>query len=273
MPEHQKPALRNPTNYFNGLERTDEYLGAIAKTGDRAKSLGHAASVFSERMGKDESPSIEKQQDMYAVQLLAQLPKFLEGNLAIDKDKSHTHLSKAEVDRHMTDIILFNHTLRDMIDMFPGLKVIDITRFIKTAALDMYGRNEAVYAEQSTRQALVGMQNEVGLEQILWQIEGVDDVIKATVSQERHGIDMTVAYRDQKLTLDAKASSKGVDEAYGKWLNNFSRGREGGYPIWTRINYEDFEGGFRISDERAKKLAPYIQAELDRLYEEQSVAV
>ncbi|GEM_PF-1486276 len=276
MPEQQKPALRNPSSYLGGLERTNEFLGAVAKTGDRATSLGRAAAVFGERMASEPSLSIEKQRDMFAVQLLARLPDFLRAQLASrqeEYDRSAPRLSKAEHDRNMSHVIGFNHTLHDMIDMFPELKVNDITRFIKTAALDMYGPKEAAFADQSTREALVGMQHEIGLKQILWQIEDVEDVIEADEAQERRGIDLIVHYRGTELAVDAKAAQKSADKAYDKWFNNHQAGRQGGYPIWTRINYEDFGGGFRITDERAKQLAPYIQAELEQLYVAQVVAV
>lgn len=272
MSEKPKPALRNPSTYINGLERTDEYLSSLGRSGSRTAAIGHTAAIYSDRMSKEPSLLVEKQLDHFAVRMISTLPDFLEGRIALesieaDRRDGFRVMPNARKEQ-LEKVIPFDHTLRDMIDMIPELRFNDVVRFAKAIALNLHTPNLAAYTEQATREILIGMQHEIGLKQVLKQIEGVTEVNKATLDQEMNGIDLLVSYNGVQLALDAKASQQGAQKAVDAWYLRLSKGADvshSGYPIWTRIDYEDFGGEFKISDDRAKKIAPYIKSELDQI--------
>lgn len=273
----KKPTLRHPQSFINGLEKTNEFLGDLARGKSRRVSIGHAAALHHERMSHTESQTPEKKLDQAAVRILASLPAFVDAQRALDKledqeRRNGHHFPKNVRLPHLKAVIPYNHALLDLIDTFPGIDAESVWRFSGGAMLDLGGRADAEFVEMETRELLHGLRNEIGLEQILWQIDDVSDVTRATEEQELIGIDRGVVYRRTPLFLDAKASEFGAQKAlqahqdYLRFHHLTEADDDGGYPVYTGLTDDDFHGGFRISQEKAEECAPAIKRVLDELY-------
>lgn len=278
----KKPTLRNPQSFINGLEKTNEFLGHLAKGKSRPVSIGHAATILHERMESREVHTTESKLDSFGVKIIAELPRFIEAQRALDKiraDRKKGHIVSSLVSTaHVRAILPYNHALRDLIDWFPEASPDNVGLFVFAAARDINGPVDADYCRNETRNVLHGMQHEVGLEHILWQIEDVEDVQHATEEQELEGIDLVVTYHGQTICLDAKATEFGESNALSERAAYMqSRGlaeasMDDGYPIWTGLDEADFKGGFRIDDATAKAHAPEIQEILDDILKKKSLA-
>lgn len=275
----QKSTLRHPQSFINGLEKTDEFLGDLSRGKSRRASIGHAAALHHERMSRIEVQTPESKLDQAAVRILASLPPFIDAQRALDRledEERHTghRLPKNIRLPHLKAVIPYNHALRDLIDSFPGVDAASISRFSGAAMLDLGGASDAQFAEAQTRELLHGMRHEIGLEQILWQIDEVGDITPATEEQELIGIDLVVEYKGITISLDAKASRLGAQkavQAHEAYLRNHHMTEaddRGGYPVYTGLTDEDFHGGFRIDQTKAEACAPAIKQVLDNLYQQ-----
>lgn len=268
--------LRPPKTFINGLEKTDEYLHMRARHRNRRKAIGHAATIHAERMKSSEIKNPSELLDRQALTLLATLPKFVVAQHELDKLRDQERKRGRKYPRevrlpHIKSVIKYNHALRELVDTFPDLNADNIRRFSAAAMLDLGTPEEAEYCAERTREALHGMRYEIGLEQVLWHIEDVEDISHATEEQELSGIDLIVTYRGHKLYLDAKASEFGEQKTIAT-RHSFQRAHhmteadeDGGFPVWCGLNEEDFDGGFRAREARAGEEAARVQQILDSL--------
>lgn len=266
--EKQKPSLPEVTRFINGLEKRPEYLDAISG-GDRFHALGRVASIYASRMEDAKPKDKSELLTLMSVGVMSTLPGFLNGSRELshlyELEATGTRVKRSEKVPHLEAVIPFNHRLRDLIDMFPEFSFEQVQNYCSQMALFMSGPADAAYCKQVVREQLVGMRTEIGMSQILWKIDGVEDVIPAeTAEQEMRGIDLVVTYHGKPLMLDAKASETGVQKALAK--RTTISADTSGYPVYPQIAYEDFGGGFRISDETAERLAPRLEAVLDDIY-------
>ncbi len=259
--------LRSPISFIQGLERTPEYSHLMTKhDGDRQIAIGISAMHFARNMNqRSETP--EQRLDAFSVQLIGQIPAYFEGTVAL---QGHHNGERWDRKGALEKVIPLNHTLRDMVDYFPSMTVDSLRTFCTTAGRDLLHGSEARQFDQMIFDAIVGMQQEIALEQVLWTIEGVDDVFKAeTVEEERRGVDVTVIYKGIEIYLDAKSSQMGVQEAPKKQLTRSYRTSSdalSGYPVYTGIRYEEFKG-FRAPRAAVERSAGRIARVLEERYQ------
>ncbi|HEX8390612.1 MAG TPA: hypothetical protein VF597_04285 [Candidatus Saccharimonadales bacterium] len=273
MPVNQE--LKRPNDLIRGLEKTPQFLEGLS-TGSRERALGAAAHFFARRMEQQPAQTAGERLNAHAVNLIATLPDFARGSWQLEQlnDKKAGRKQKLPFIR---DKIPFNHALRDMIDEAPGLSQSQVIDFCSLASQDMLDHNSPAdppieFVEQKVRTTLVGMQHEIGLEQILWNIPEIEDVIKATPEQELQGIDMIAVYDGAHIPLDAKASPSLAGrslENYEQYAHKHSDGTsavsDNGYPLWTGITHGEFHGGFRIDQDTVDRCTPAVAATLRRL--------
>lgn len=274
-PKHTLPRI---TPLLHGLEKTNEYLDSL-KGLDRFQALGQVAGIYAGRMESEKPKTPSDMLNQMSVNIMSSLPGFIEGARrlnAIDKDRERGHtISKTETTPLVEAVIPFNHGLRTLIDTFPEFTFEQVQNYCSQMTFEMSGPTDAAYCKQAVRERLVGMRTEIGMSQVLWEIEEVQDVRAAeTAAEEMNGIDLIVDYRDKTLNLDAKASETGVKSALEKrsaFMTRHSTNEaalDSGYPVYPGIKYEDFSGGFRIDAETARRLAPHMKTELERIYHE-----
>lgn len=268
--------LTHPLSLIRGLEKTPQYLEDLKPRGRKA-ALGRAASFFADKMEQKPQRTPEERLNGFSVRLLATLPDFITASRQLDILETRQNMTGNRIDRsqkipHLEKVIPFNHTVRELIDEFPNLTVENVVGFCSVSGLELGGPKDAEYLEQQAGQVVTGMQQEIGLEQILWNIPDVEDVTQATLEQELAGMDLVVTYHGMQIGLDAKNSERGADIAHEK-RDDFMRNRQlnevdmadAGYPIWSGIVSREFHGGFRVNQNCVNRCTPYVEATLMRL--------
>lgn len=273
----QHPELPHPDRFINGIEKSPQFMSELPNRG-RTKALGTVAQHLARQMEKKEVRTDTDRLNEFAVQMIGTLPDFIEGRKQLSiierrQEATHVKVDRREKLPYLRKVIPFNHVVRDLIDSFQGIASGDIVRFTKSAARNLDGSQAMNEIETETRECLVGMQHEIGLEQILWNIDGVEDVLKADEDQELHGIDLIAIYYGEEITLDAKASPVGAQKAIDErdrymWSRHLTESdmRDRGYPLWSGINFEDFHGGFRVDERTIERCVPGVERALQRLY-------
>lgn len=258
-------ALKNPSQFIRGLEKTDDFLVESDAHEKQTRALASTALKFSARM-EERASDLDAKLDAYSVRLIGQLPDFFEGKAELDIE--HKEGENWDREHCLEQVIPFNHTIRSMIDEFPELKIADLRKFCTETALILFGASRAKVIDQMVFETIGGMLQEIGLKQIAKNIDGVTYVKMAeTVEEETKGIDLIVGYYGCDILLDAKSSHRSEEEALEEQLRKAFRSdyelKEAGYPIYTGALHEDFEGGFRLSQEATDRCTPRVKEVLE----------
>lgn len=274
--EKQKHSLPRITAVLPKLEKTSEYIGSRTSN-DRFHALGHAAGVCADRTEREKPKDPTEILNRMSMRIMSTLPGYILGSRGLDELRTDEEdgLSGRKGDKKtlIEAVIPFNHSLRALVDSFPEFAFEQVQNYCAQLTYEMSNPVDAAYCKRAVRETLVGMRNEIGMSQIIWNVEGVVDVLPAeTIKEEMQGVDLTVIYHDKELKLDAKASDIGVAtslykrEAYMGRRGITERDNDSGYPVCSGIKYEDFEGGTRISEELAASLALRMKVVLDEIY-------
>lgn len=272
--------LRPPQSYIHGLEKTNEYLDLLGQGKERTIALGHVAGMFADRMARAEEQSTEQRLNRCAVNILSALPDFIHARHALDAIQDEERKFGRKLSRQKRPFkeasISYNHAIHELIDVAPDIKPADIKAFAFEATLTMADPSEAKFCAQETQGLLHSIQQEIGLEQILWHVDGVEDVVHGSKEDEFNAGDLIVIYRGMRLLVDAKSSHAFAEKAlmertaYAERNKISEANNKDGYPIWTGLDIADFGGTFRIPDRLAAKKAPRVAAILERLYEQKT---
>ena len=238
----------------------------------RTVALARTAARIGNNMSERATDS-ETRLSGLSVQLIGQLPKFMDGIKRLDQANSAAARKDA-----LAKVIPYNHTLRDIADAFPGTSVRQLRAFCAYAARDLLEPNDLKPCDEATFETIRGMQQEIGLELILGQIEGVEDIKKATtIEQESRGIDVSFTYYGVPIELDAKSSQFGEAAALKKRDVYMAQNGihsdadvQGGYPVFTGIDYEEFNGGFRVNQKTIDRCMPHIEKVITYLANQKS---
>lgn len=270
--------LTHPLRLIKGLENTPQYKSQLT-SGNRKRAMGSTARYFAEKMAQKEQRSDQERLDEFAVSLIAALPSFVEGSRQLDavsvrEDMMGKKVSRSEKLPHLEKVVPFNHVLRELIDNFSASTPDNIVDFCTVVGAELGGPKDASYIEQEVRERLVGMQHEIALEQILWNIDGVEDVLQGDIDDDIDGCDAKVIFRGLEIRLDAKAGEQRyknalADREYYRQSKRLSESdmSEQGYPIFSGVTNSDFNGGFRINQTAIERCTPDVEAVLSYLYE------
>jgi hypothetical protein len=155
--------------------------------------------------------------------------------------------------RHITE---FNHILREVIDT--GADTFDFNEllvFLTNQHIAMGGKDSQNEFHGMTRTAIVGMRNEIAVEQVL-TAAGITYEL-GTKEQDAHGGDFII----DGVSIDVKASEKTAAHAKQKAAR---RGYNPDIIVWSHITFEDFNGELALprslNDQIASDLVPDIAA-------------
>ncbi len=255
MPSKQTPqTLLDPTKITSDLVRSDSFLEQKREARNRlavVRLLGRNAGTLAREQEKTLSVN-----EVLSMQLYESTIPFIEAQHALDRMRADevNILDRDEVVAYKLDVIHFNHLIKDIFDKMPDLPIADVLNFVKTQILHQFSPELAKYAYQVTRESIVGMQHETAYEQMLYHIEGVDDIRGASEEEELLGVDYVFSYRSIPFAVDVKSSERNVQEAYIKGHDS---------AVWTHVPYEAFGGKFRLPYDEVQRYAPRIQADLD----------
>ena len=171
-------SLRAPQEILSSLRGTKQYAHELSgvelqKLPDDERlehfqrAIGRTASVISTRMLEMPIHSSEQRLDAYQIRLLGSIGQFVDARLELDAISQQSNPHRYRSRELKAQVIPFNHTLKDIISSSPKVTTADILSFVKSAQLSMGDTRQALLAERFTRESLVGMQHELGAEQII----------------------------------------------------------------------------------------------------------
>lgn len=264
MPES---LLANPSRFTRSIAETAEYRRnrqhEVDETGAlrRAVALGSRALVDSHTT---EHGYVSPEGCVY--RLIATIDDFVTAQQELD------HLKEEDAERrqklpHLRKAIAFNHAAKELINNQPNIEFNELVAFTTKMYLGMHRddpdlsdehryHQRALYVRDATKQRLHGMRSELAMEQIIWAAnDPAIEYEETTIEDELRGVDLFITYHGQRVGIDAKASRAAAQMAKAK----------SSHPeriVWSQVKWDDFDGGFRISDELAARKVPDLLAEL-----------
>lgn len=269
MPNPNKPSSLNPGHFVSSIRRDERFLGNLPKTNyesmpadEKRESIQRAIAAgaisISERLRKERG---EYDLDANLYSLVAGLHDFHEGSIVMDQlrdeyGSAHHMPAKEKQDfyDHKERITEFNHVLREVINAGASKFNFDeLLTFMTTMYVAANGREGMNSFHSQARMAIIGMRNEVAVEQLL--ISGGVEYDLGTQDQDSKGGDVVI----QGVLIDVKASERSAENAK---LKARQSGRNPDRIVWSHITFEDYEGRLTLP---AQKNEEVLQALLPDL--------
>jgi hypothetical protein len=261
-----QPNILDPDRFIDRLQTHAQFVSRLPRISlDETKRGSHfhrrvAASAFHSHVSK---PSIEQPSlDTYLFKLTAGLKNFYQDSRTLDYLRNRygrpQHMPPQDKDRFYESkntIIGFNDTLVDVIGA--GASKFDFDQLL-TFMTDVFsatnGQEHAGDFHERAREAIVGMRNEMAVEQLL-TVGGID-FRRGTVTEDSKGGD----YFIDGVPIDFKSNETSAQRAK-------MRAEEGGYDssaiLWSHVRPEDFEGKLTLPHDRRIAILAELKPELD----------
>lgn len=259
--------LANPSLFTRTIAGTQEYLKTRSAEQDAPGAIRRAVALGSRALAESHTTeSGYKSPEACVYDLISTIDDFAQAERQLAM-LGETEASRAERLPHIRSIIRFNHAAKALIDSDPSIGFNQLVTFTVRmheamhrdepgSGDDAIDHANTVWLQNAVSDRLHGMRSELAVEQILWAID--DDSLEydeTTIEDELHGIDLFITQNGRRYGIDIKASQAAVDKAR---LTSSHPARI----IWSQVSWEDFNGGFRISDELARKKAPALKRAL-----------
>ena len=239
----------------------------------KTKLRRHAVARASRQYASELEPQDPRK--IYA-NILGVVPDYIEAEHALP-DRHHRSfgqrwLSKEQWDTAKKHTIVFNDTLRDIIDQNPRLQPEVVTALMASAANDYnYSEDDRYMLNKKTEQVLHGMQHELAFESALYHLPDGFEVLDTTVTDDEHGADFMVRCPNGVIvSIDVKASPKTVEKALER-IDEYEHKHHTKVPsneivLWSGFDNEDFthDNPWRPTQESVERVLPYIEAQLLR---------
>ncbi len=259
--------LANPSHFTRSIAETTEYRHSRQREQDEAGSLRRAVALGSRALVDNHTTEhgyVSPEGCVY--RLIATIDDFVTAQQELDRLQQDGAERRHKLP-HLRKAVAFNHAAKELIDSQPDVGFNELTAFTTKMYLGMHRddtelhddqryHQRALYVRDAVKQSLHGMRSELAVEQIIWAAgDPAIEYEETTVEDELRGVDLFVNYHGQRVGIDVKASQAAAHMAKLK----------SSHPeriIWSQVDWEDFAGGFRISDELAQQKAPALLAEL-----------
>jgi len=152
------------------------------------------------------------------------------------------------------EIIEFNHTLREVINAGASRFSFDELLAFMTTMYEASGGETTLNFHNRARSALVGMRNEIAVEQVLIAA-GVDYEL-GDAAQDAKGGDFII----DGVSIDVKTSEQSARYAQEKARRNGFNPRT---IVWSHINFTDFEGQLTLPPEMNDAIFAKIKPDID----------
>lgn len=158
---------------------------------------------------------------------------------------------------HKTRLTEFNHTLHEVINAGASKFNFDqLLEFMTTMYMATGNRDDVGDFNSNARSAIVGMRNEMAVEQLL--IAGGYDYTLGTVEQDAEGGDVIV----EGIPIDLKASKFAEERAK-------QRAQENGYYhdniLWSHIEFQDYDGQLTLPYNKVDEILARLKPDLDHI--------
>lgn len=182
--------------------------------------------------------------------VISHIPPYLMAQIKLDRMRNKGHsVRRSEKMPYLQEVTQTNRALKELIDNNPLLTYPQVLNFTSFVSAKLSGPEHTEYFTQSMEAMLSGMRHEIAVEQMLGTLYPEVDYREATPEEDLDGADFII----QMATASGTPYEFGIDVKSSPFEE--TRGREKahsyGYPsdhiIWSGINREDFNNGFRIS--------------------------
>lgn len=266
--QSQPHSILDPERFITRIQANARFLDRLPKTslGESSEHIrgrsfhrSVAAKAFHPHVVK---PPIQQSLDANLLKLAAGLKDFYEDSRTLDYLRNRygrpQHMPPLDKDRFYdskSTIINFNDTLVDVIGA--GAPLFDSEELL-TFMTDVYaatnGPQNAGDFHERAREAIIGMRNEMAVEQIL--TAGGVDFRRGTVLEDSKGGD----YFIDGVPFDFKSNEASARKAR-------MRAEEGGYDsgtiLWSHVTPEDFGGKLALPYDTRLTIFNELKPELD----------
>lgn len=258
--------LANPTRFTRSIAETAEYRTSRSNEQDGNGALRRAVALGSQALVGDHTSErgyVSPEGCVY--RLISTIDSFVSAQQELDRLKEVGSERRQKLP-HLRNVIAFNHAAKELIDSQPDIQFNELVSFTTKMYQGMHRddpelhddaryHQRTVYVRDSIKEVLHGMRNELAVEQIIWAANDPElEYDDTTVEDELRGVDLFINYHGQRFGIDVKASQAATHMAK---LKSHHPERI----VWSQVDWDDFEGGFRISDELALQKAPALVAE------------
>lgn len=207
-----------------------------------------------------QSPHLSPSTDL--TKLVTKLQDFYHASRTLDYLRHHYgnphNMTPHDRDRFYDSkdsIIRFNDALVDVIST--NASAFDFEELLTFMTNRFTADNGPEYAadfHERAREALVGMRNEVAVEQLL--TTGGVQFRRGTVAEDGKGGDLFI----EDVPIDFKSDEYSAKRARMRVEED---GYDGSSIVWSHIDFEDFEGKLTLPRERSLAIFAELQPELD----------
>lgn len=258
-----------PAKFVKNIKQQEVYLSERSKEDpsdsenerqtrrQRAINLGAVAAAEAVEREKGESNIDSRLSRLVSLQSdFFDSQKQLNNYRRYDKrDMSPEMLDNMDADKQK--ITEFNHSLREVIEASADkFSFNDLMVFMTNMHVGMRGLESREEFYNMSREAMIGMRNEVAVEQILISY-GDFSVETGTVEDDARGGDFII----DGAPIDVKASYNSAQRAQEKSINH---GYDPSGIVWSQIEFEDFEGNLLLPDDRAYEISHHLIPAVDQ---------
>jgi len=272
MPAIKHTTILEPNRFTTSIRQTSEFLRALPnKEGfsELAPKTRHAriqdaiAKGAIERANQLEQDHGEYNLDANLYRLIGSLDSFYRDSQTLDQLRQQYGTSrymppkeKQEFYDSKDSVTDFNHIIREVINAGASKFDFDSLLMFMTRMQVASGNRENLDEFRTqTRQAVIGMRNEVSFEQVLIA-NGIEYTL-GTREQDAEGGDIIM----EEVPLDLKASRIAAEQAQEKARR---AGRNPNRIIWSHISFKDYRGELILPYELNSKVFAEVKPDLDK---------
>lgn len=251
-PTKYATAIKDTAVFKENLPRKERFATLSKNEKHLARNRAIARSAFSLAGEVDSDKYMSPEEHIF--NLIGNLDSFYTAQKQLDNLRSR-QVPRTQKEPHLRKVIAFNHALKGVIDNNPSLEFDELLGFMTRMYMSANGPEHGRDFHNEATVALIGMQHEIGAEQIIGTLDNVE-YEETTVDGELDGEDMIVIIGGQAAPIDIKASPQSAERS-----RQLSPNPE--RIIWSQLRNSDFNNSFRIPYDLALEKGPAMLEQLE----------
>lgn len=260
--------IPTPLSLLAKIGQTDSYLSTISElAGDnpdvdtrrlvRSRAIGAGALALVDEHAAD-GKSVDT--EVRLLKLISTVMPFNDAALKIERARQNGTYTREQYADERAATIDFNTAVRDIIDHDPRMTPEQLQSFLESTFVTSYGTKDLEFFTQHSSRVIVGMQHEIGFEQIINHIDGL--TYRAATKEEElsDGVDMYITFYGKEIPIDIKAGQRKALEANEQ---NTGFRQIANYKMWSHVTNDEFKNSFRIPYELAVAKAERVKQALE----------
>jgi hypothetical protein len=251
------------------LEKQRSYDNSVSKIISTASIKSPSGSLsrglIQEAAANIQADTKSSQMDKNIAGIYETLPGFLQAETLLHK----SYLPDDQYEKLRLNRVLFNESLKNIIDTDPKTTTEELHRYTTDAALTYgYKGNELAFISEATDTTIQGMRHELALESVLYRIGY--EVEETTPQDDLHGIDYRIEREDgTRISIDVKASEAAAERSIqnsNDWhRNNGTTKPANELVLYSGFTKYDFEATnpWRPTEQAIQRVIPLIEASID----------